>query len=239
MFTTENRSSSSTPGGVVSPGLSLFASSETDYRSRTITNARSADVTVAFAVDFSTSGERLTASAAGDRLVRVHLPLPDRLGREHVATAARDLYRAAGRFGRRINVAGNGLATLSRHGWTQAMANGFVYDVLSLVHSHMPLLSVRSGGQTGFDTAGLVAGVGLGISTVGLFPRGFRQRDASGKEIFRSKITLQSEIIAAARALHATRLSADSCGPEVELELTSPAPAVAVHRTSGARSMRP
>lgn len=40
------------------------------------------------------------------------------------------------------------------------------------VHERIGLTHVRSGGQTGVDTAGLVAGMALGIPVTGLYPRG-------------------------------------------------------------------
>ena len=44
------------------------------YHDRTVMNAREADLTVAFAVDFSTAGEKLTREAAGDRYLAIGLP---------------------------------------------------------------------------------------------------------------------------------------------------------------------
>ena len=38
----------------------------------------------------------------------------------------------------------------------------------------MPVVEIRSGGQSGADTAGLVAGKALGLKTGGMAPKGFR-----------------------------------------------------------------
>ncbi len=100
-----------------------------------------------------------------------------------------------------MNIAGNGLYTLVQYRWTQARINQWVYDVLKLVHHTADLRTVRSGGQTGVDLAGLVAGCALGLPTTGLFPRGFRQRDAEGIDISRSAEDLHAEINDWVRAL--------------------------------------
>lgn len=140
------------------------------YSPRTFANAAGAEWTVAFASDFTTSGERLTKKAAGARYV------PINIGGDPVA-AARVLYKALrASNARSLNVAGNGIYTLSKDGWSQLGVNRWVYQVLAKVHEHWPLNSIRSGGQTGVDIAGVAAAYALGIAALALFPKGYLQR---------------------------------------------------------------
>ncbi|WP_052195829.1 putative molybdenum carrier protein [Delftia sp. ZNC0008] len=177
--------------------LTLLEHSSSGYVGRTFANATSADLTLAFACDFTTAGEKLTARSAASRLVRLRLS-----GGGDPAESAVCVLRAKGvRPLQSVNIAGNGLYTLVQYSWTQARINQWVYDVLKLVHHTADLRTVRSGGQTGVDLAGLVAGCALGLPTTGLFPRGFRQRDAEGIDISRSAEDLHAEINGWVRAL--------------------------------------
>lgn len=140
------------------------------YAPRTYHNASRADITVAFAVDFETAGERLTRKAAGSRYVSVDLALP-------ILEAARLVFKAVKSIeAKTVNIAGNGIYTLSKHGWDQDRANRYVLDVLAKVHEHWPLEMIVSGGQTGIDLAGGVAGVCLDVDVEMLLPLGFKQR---------------------------------------------------------------
>lgn len=107
------------------------------YSARTYENARKADLTLAFAVDFTTAGE-------------------------------------------------NGIYTLARNGWTQERADAVVTDVLTALQNHgnIHIDSVRSGGQTGIDEAGIKAGVALGLPTTVLAPKGWAFRTANRQDIF-------------------------------------------------------
>ena len=150
--------------------LTIQAHSSASYAPRTHANAHAADLTVAMAVDFSTAGERLTHKAAGDR----YLGIP--LGGDPIV-AARKLYsELRRRSASPLNVAGNGIYTLSRAGWSQEHVNQWVYAVLATVASHWPLSLVRSGGQTGVDIAGLAAAHALGLNSLALLPDGYIQR---------------------------------------------------------------
>ncbi len=159
------------------------------YSPRTYANAKSADLTVAFAVDFTTAGEKLTHKAAGDRYVGIPLS-------EDPIQAARLLYKALrDRDAHSLNVAGNGIYTLAKHGWTQARTNDYVHAVLAKVHEHWPLKHVRSGGQTGVDIAGVTAAFALGIDVTALLPKGFVQRaaDKIDRQMTADNIRLQIE----------------------------------------------
>lgn len=149
--------------------LQLVAHAEYSYVPRTTENAKGADVTVAFAVDFNTAGERLTKREAGVRYVGITY------GIDPAVAAASLLKFLVERKGSSLNVAGNGIYTFAENlklseVVAQAQANQWVFDVLSRVVAKIPLVSLRSGGQTGIDQAGLVAAVALGIPALGLYP---------------------------------------------------------------------
>lgn len=177
------------------PAVQLCEHPSAGYAPRTWENARRADVTVAFAVDYTTAGERLTHRAAGERYIAIPF------GGDAPAAAIHLAQFLAQRGATTLNVAGNGLATLVRHKVTQAQANRWVYEVLRRVHARRPLAHIRSGGQTGIDTSGLVAGIALGVPVTGLFPKGYRQRLANQQDVLRDPATLEAELYREADAL--------------------------------------
>jgi len=170
--------------------VTLLEHQSANYAPRTAVNARSADLTVAFACDFGTAGERLTKRMAEGRFVPVDLG--EDLDAELVARRIISELQRVG--GRRLNVAGNGIYTCSRHGLTQKVVNQRVYDVLAQVHRVLALECIQSGGQTGADVAGLVAGIALGIPVIGLWPKGFIQRDAAKRDCSRAPEVLETEL---------------------------------------------
>ncbi|MFA7784606.1 hypothetical protein AB2D18_33095 (plasmid) [Pseudomonas aeruginosa] len=158
------------------------------YAPRTWENAKSADLTVAFASDYTTRGEQLTLRAAGEVYVAIPVSIEP-------IEAARRLYRAmSAAKARTLNVAGNGIYTLSKHGWTQESINAWVYQVIGKVHQHWPIEFIRSGGQTGVDVAGLVSAHALGIDCLGLFPKHFLQRGEDNIDVRRTATELEAEI---------------------------------------------
>lgn len=177
------------------PALQLLEHECSDYGPRTGDNARGADVTVAFAVDFDTAGERLTRRVAGPRYIGIPYGCD-------VVQAATQLIRFMGnREAKSLNVAGNGLYTLDAQDITQADANQWVFDVLRRVHQQRPLSFIRSGGQTGIDTAGLVAGIALGVPVLGLYPRGYRQRLVNKQDVLGTPEQLEADLRQAAALL--------------------------------------
>lgn len=175
--------------------VELVEHSSSNYNPRTGENARKADVTVAFAVDYTTAGERLTHNVAGKKYVAVPY------GADIEASASKLVSFMRSVNGRTLNVAGNGIYTLSKHRVSQDAANRWVLAVLERVHAQVGLLAIRSGGQTGIDTAGLVAGLVLGVPVTGLYPKGFRQRLANQTDVERTADELLSELESMAAAL--------------------------------------
>lgn len=152
------------------------------YSPRTYHNAGQADITIALAVDYDTAGEKLTHKAAGDK----YLALPLSGDTKDPIQAARLLYKALRDRQLKdpvINVAGNGIYTLDKHGWTQDTANLHVLLVLAKVHQYWPLKKIISGGQTGIDLSGIVAASVLGIDAVATLPHGFVQRGTDKRDV--------------------------------------------------------
>lgn len=177
-------------------GISVQAHFSSHYRPRTIINAESADLTVAFALDYTSAGERLTRSASKDRYLAIPLD-------GNPLEASRELYRALRTHNASsLNIAGNGLATLAKFDWDQQRANQWVYDVLSPVVEHWPLALVRSGGQTGADLAGLVAAHALGVDVIALLPKGLLQRHADGVDVRNTTVDIRRQIEEGAAELH-------------------------------------
>lgn len=143
------------------------------YSPRTYYNAKSADLTVAFATDFSTAGERCTRKAADGKYVAC--PLQDDSDTDalsKILIGAIDEFKA-----KTINVAGNGIYTLSEIGCSQSFINDFIFEVIAKTHAARPISKIFTGGQTGVDLAGAVAAVALGIPAEITLPKGFMQRD--------------------------------------------------------------
>lgn len=150
------------------------------YLTRTQFNANKSDLTVACAIEFTTQGEKYTEQVAGERYVRLMLNYPS-------IDSARVLYRALEKHqAQSLNVAGNGMHTLSARNITQRRVNLWLHDVLALVHAHHPINLLRSGGQTGVDIAAAVIGPMLHIPTEINFPQGYKQRLANGLDVLQS-----------------------------------------------------
>lgn len=156
------------------------------YRQRTALNANSADVTIAFAIDHNTAGEKLTASLAGNRLVKFEGSL------RKFTDAIIEKLKATN--GNSINVAGNGIYTWAKQGVDQAKVNEMMFKVLREVNKAVPLKKVVTGGQTGSDIAGAIAAQALGIHTEVTMPQGFRQRNAESVDFTQSEADVRKQI---------------------------------------------
>lgn len=164
--------------------LTIQEHKSSSYAPRTYYNA-SQGVTLAIAVDFKTAGEKLTKKAAGEKFVSVEY------GTNHVE-AARELYKALRKYKCNVvNVAGNGIYTYSKYRITQEQVNRYVYSIIELVNRHWKIERIVSGGQTGVDLAGLVAGVKLEIDSVGTLPNGYKMRFEDGVDVNMNKETVE------------------------------------------------
>ena len=145
------------------------------YTPRTYHNAQTADLTAAFATDFSTAGEKLTNKAAQEKYIRCDL-------RKEPIELARQLYKGCKAYHvRTLNIAGNGIYTFYKQSsYTQEDINKIIYDIVSKVQEYYPIEKIISGGQTGVDWAGGVAATALGIECIMTLPKGFKQRWKDG-----------------------------------------------------------
>lgn len=151
------------------------------YRPRTIYNAQMSDLTFAFAFNFETAGERLTARAAGSKLLQISMEK----SMEEAQSMIRDSLSG---FELILNIAGNGIGSLMnkfRHTnppvWkVQLGVDQYIYTALQPFSGFIK--TIRSGGQTGADEAGAKAGQKLGKTTIVTMPIGFLYRDATGRD---------------------------------------------------------
>lgn len=140
------------------------------YGPRTFHNASYAGLTVAIAAEFDTAGEKLTHKAAKEKYIAIPI-------NTQPIEAARKLYSALKKHDAHIlNVAGNGIYTLARHGWEQYEVNDILFSIIAKVQQYWRIEEVVSGGQTGVDIAGIVAATALGIKATATFPKGYIQR---------------------------------------------------------------
>lgn len=154
-----------------------FTLSTGSYAQRTKENARNSDITIAFAKDFTTKGEELTAEAAKGKYLSVGYDTlvqdPAAAGRALAgllspAEKAKDL---------KVNIAGNGIYTFKEYGITQEKIDALVEQCLrSAVDSGMKISKVISGGQTGVDESGIKAAMSMGIPAEVHAPKDWRMR---------------------------------------------------------------
>lgn len=160
------------------------------YAPRTYFNAKQADLTLAVAANFYTGGERCTAKAAGDNILKVKIPCPGGLIEQ-----SRRLYKACTyRDVKVLNIAGNGIYTFSKQGIGQKDINKIMYDLLSIVHLHYPIQKIVTGGQTGSDLAGAVVAHNLGIPCTVTLPKGFLMRFEDGVDVQMSESEIRTMI---------------------------------------------
>lgn len=160
------------------------------YRKRTETNA-SADITLAFATNFTTSGEVLTKNSCKNQ------------GKNYIAIDANNMIITEERINKliekinrinyndpiTINIAGNGLYTM-KNKYKQEECDKFVLNFLekTIGKTKNPIRFIRSGGQSGFDESGLKASVRLGIPALCYAPKGWLFRDENGVDISSEKL---------------------------------------------------
>ena len=163
--------------------------SSKQYPPRTFENAI-ADVTIAFAFDFNTPGERLTKEAVrtqGKKYAPIDMNtlLSGQYGHLRYMATIDKLNNSNAST---INIAGNQLATCLKFGVDQSLCDLLIFNFLKHIFSinelRKPITLIRSGGQSGFDEAGLKAAVKLGIPALCLCPKGWRFNDINGTSLF-------------------------------------------------------
>lgn len=159
------------------------------YRARTLANA-SADVTIALAIDFNTTGEKLTASAVENHEKEyIAINISDGIVSE--ADVNRVINTLNSVNAKSINIAGNGMQTLKRI-FNQKQVDDIVFNLLLRVNESSALNNkielIRSGGQTGVDEAGIKAAILLSIPNLVYAPKGWLFRTEGGRDIADEKL---------------------------------------------------
>jgi hypothetical protein len=152
-------------------------SSETSYPGRTKENITWSDITLAFATDFDTAGEKLTRRIGIEQGKYIDIYLFDdrewsdadfeRLVHNTVADMDNDQsYTHRGKVlpkkNIKLNIAGNGIYSYKTK--TQEQLNDVITKYLqALIDKGVTISEIHSGGQTGIDEAGIIAAQRLGI----------------------------------------------------------------------------
>lgn len=164
--------------------IQIIQHKSSNYPPRTYQTAKESDLTIAIAVKYDTAGERLTEKAATNYL-RISYDDWDSW-----YTPTKESYLDKCFLGLiengidkiKLNIAGNSIGTFARFGITQSQVNKKVFDILSFISKRYSIIQILSGGQTGTDTAGVVAALALGIPVKVIFPNGFLQRNESNND---------------------------------------------------------
>lgn len=167
--------------------LILREDDSSDYKYRTEVNVKESDVTMAIAIKFDSPGEKLTKSLALQHN-KLYLPVTpsgdiSEKASKIVSAINKHFENETSKKTFVLNVAGNGIYTMQGT-MTQNQCDEFTYSLIKAIASHtnlkLKLDIIRSGGQTGFDEAGIKAGLKLKLETIAYYPKGYRIRDLEG-----------------------------------------------------------
>lgn len=153
------------------------------YAARTKMNVKETDATVAFAVDFSTGGEKITRKLCMD-LNKPFLPIKID---GSILNSLKELTIFLQNHNiEKLNIAGNGIYTFRKHNnessTFQFALDELIFRCLKTVDTSMVKL-IQSGGQTGVDESAIKAGIKLKIPTKIIAPKGWMFRGFDGKDV--------------------------------------------------------
>ena len=171
-------------------GITFMESSTTSYRERTFLNIRSTDLTIAFAFDFSTGGEKCTLMGCKFNN-KPYFPID--LSKDYDEQIKDILLWCNGRTDEiNINIAGNGIYTLNKYGFTQRKIDEIVNDTIKeLLNNGVNIHRILSGGQTGADEAGIKAAVINNIKCICKCPKYFKFRNIDNLDICSKELFLE------------------------------------------------
>tara|TARA_Y100000593_G_C4320160_1_gene343371 strand:+ start:6278 stop:6862 length:585 start_codon:yes stop_codon:yes gene_type:complete len=160
------------------------------YKARTIENAKKADHTILFCANKASSGSKLTKQFSS-RYTMIDVDMdainkPNYMNHVRLKAAMKIVREIRDIESPKLNIAGNTMFTFYLHHIRQEDVNQFIYDVLRIVMTYVPIEEIRSGGQTGADVAGLVAAYKLGIPAIGLYPAEYMIRTFEGEDVYSS-----------------------------------------------------
>lgn len=177
---------------MIESGIEFIEDQNEGYAPRTRINA-SADITLAFALDFTTAGEKLTKRCVMEQ-GKMYIPI-SKIYYEGWAAIGDVAFESAIRCKNGIttpkdvvlNIAGNGIYTLKSR-LQQYQVDRYVFKFVTqfvsfLQVSELNVVTIRSGGQTGFDEAGLKAAQKLNIPAICLAPKGWKFRNIAHRDI--------------------------------------------------------
>ena len=168
-----------------------------DYPVRTKENITWSDITLSFAADETTPGERLTEKEAVNQGKYYNEYIPNGISITDIKRRVKNFItslssdQSYGHKGKtlpkeniKLNIAGNGIYDLKASNIIQADLNDYVTEYLKeLMAQGVTISEVRSGGQTGVDEAGIIAAQRLGLKWSVNAPKGWKFRDVNGKDI--------------------------------------------------------
>lgn len=159
---------------------------DSGYTARTEINVRETDATIAIAIKFDSAGEKLTKAMAlkHKKLYISVSPITGEISEkaEKIVGVLNKTFEGV-KHSILLNIAGNGIYTMNGT-MNQEQCDDFTYNLLQVIVRHpdlkIKIKLIRSGGQTGFDEAGIKAGIKLQIDTTAYYPKGYRIRDMKG-----------------------------------------------------------
>lgn len=167
--------------------LTITASSSEHYKPRTIDNIEQSDVTIALASDFKSLGEKLTKKEAESRNKYVSESIGEGSNKS-AKEIAESIFNQIKKLGidtskpLDLNIAGNGIYQEGMP--SQEDVDTLITDILKeLQKLGLQIKSVRSGGQTGVDEAGVKASLALGLPTILHGTKDFKFRREAKKDI--------------------------------------------------------
>lgn len=217
-----------------------FIESTKDYTGRNEENADWSDVTLSFATDFNTLGEKATQRYAGDKFVPAYMFFgADEehpsvfINTGHEDREAKEILKDLKKQGLptkniKLNIAGNGIYSFipGERDLTQEEFNDYVTKVITeLQKLGVTIAEIRSGGQTGADEAGIIAAMRLGIKATVNAPKGWKFRvspgtrgDVSDEARFKARFGVQ---VSAQKPTKAVQKGLDDYVKEIEGVISS------------------
>jgi len=165
--------------------MKIRQTSSSAYPPRTYYNATNSDITIAFAVDFNTPGERLTRKASEGKIVSIDVT-KDNIVKDYLKEIPDE------EIGIVVNIAGNSIVTLLKRNVTQNDIDQCVYEFIEELSQYRKIKKIRCGGQSGADIAGAKAGYRLNIPVTITMPQGYLTRESDGKDRTNTKDTIRN-----------------------------------------------
>lgn len=172
--------------------IEFYEDNSIKYSERTRKNIQYSTATVAFAVDYTTAGEKCTAKYAKELkkpFLQIQLTTQGNVktGQNTTIYNFTELLKKQSIV--KLNIAGNDIYTLAKNKITQKQIDDVIKRYIAyLLKNNVNIQEIRSGGQTGADEAGLKAAASNEIRAICVAPQGWKFRDIHGKDISDEKL---------------------------------------------------